>query len=463
MRTLRQLYKDIRDDGIVIVFGKKQFKYNVKEAAPRQIQTTVRQDNNPFGMLGDYRVGIRNYGLYKSLREIPIFERAIELTKDLVGDWNPETTNPREEKAILDFKENVLAGYKQKGYIQFRRQFLDTLLLYGTAFGEIVPNILNESIESLFVLSPKTFGFKLVDNDYLFAYQDGPTMRIVPNQDLIVYQTQKQELNDLFGESMFRSLPFVGQILTRALNAFETRYWREGNPTYFFSIETDKDSPLTDTDVNTMSSLLQTSVKDVMQLKRMGQAGDVFAPMWGGAKLIIKAIGVDKQSFNDEIPMKTVFEQISAGTGYPLFLLNVHSESSAYKLTTHQAENVTAQINQKRFLLEYIDKYIINMHLTMLRIQPTYKIKWNDVNLTDETEKARAELFRAQAKKAIAETVIQMASSGLIEDTNAITDFIIENNLMKLEKSFNKERLMSEVKNFLLLKDEKKLDEYFKS
>ena len=463
MGRIKNLYTRIQQKGIVLNVGGKTYKYNVKEATKRQIPDTVaRGDSNPFSMLSDYKVGEKNYSIYESLREIPMFDRAIELSKGLVGDWNPETTNAKEEKIINDFRENVTVGYRQKSYLQFRRQFIDALLLYGTAFVEIVPSILDDEIQSVHVISPKSFGFKKVNDEYLYAYKDGINLKVVENQDLITYQAHKQKLGSFFGESVYNALPFVGQVITRALNSFDTRYWRESNPTYFFSIESDKEIQMEEADMNFLISSLKSSVQSVMQLKKMGQTGDIYAPLPSGSKLVIKAIGADGKEFKDEIPIKTVLEQASSGLGYPLFMLNIHSESSAYKLTTHQAELITTMIKQFRKLVEQTDRYIINMHLTMNRIQPTYSITWDDVNLSDEVEKARAELLRAQAKKAIAETVKLLTESGLMQDTESISEFMIENNLIKLNKDYNKDRLMSEIKTFLFLKESDKINEYYK-
>jgi hypothetical protein len=268
-------------------------------------------------------------------------------------------------------------------------------------------------------------------------------------------------MGNLWGDSEYWTLPFIGQIMTRAFNAFETVFWREANTTYFFVIETPTDSNLDSETINQISSNLESNVSTAMRMKRQGQAADIHVPLYEGATLKIQAIGADGKQIDYSIPMKTVFEQAAAGLDYPLFMFGLHSESSAYKLTTHQAERIKTKITQLRKRVFSQENKVISAHLAMNNIVPTYVAVWDSISLTDKVEEAKAVLMQKQASKIVSETALNMFELGM-DDPDVITDYLAENGLIKYNKDMNRERFRKMVKTKIMRLESQRLEDYWK-
>ena len=86
-----------------------------------------------------------------------------------------------------------------------------------------------------------------------------------------------------------------------------------------------------------------------------------------------------------------------AKTGLPPFLLGL-SWSSTERMSAQQADMLTSEITAIRRSLEPVLRRIAQLWLRLHGYDDTVEICWEDINLQDLVEEARAQLYRAQAE-----------------------------------------------------------------
>ena len=112
----------------------------------------------------------------------------------------------------------------------------------------------------------------------------------------------------------------------------------------------------------------------------------------------IKVIGGDAPILDSEVPVRQILEQIVAKTGIPPFMLGL-SWSSTERMSSQQADLLTTEITAIRRSLTPALERICRLWLRMHGYTCGFEVVWDDINLQDEVEEARAALYREQARK----------------------------------------------------------------
>ena len=86
----------------------------------------------------------------------------------------------------------------------------------------------------------------------------------------------------------------------------------------------------------------------------------------------------------------------------PPFMLGL-SWNSTERMSSQQADIMTSEIAAHRRSLEPVVRKICSLWLRMHGYSCPFELEWEAVNLQDKVELARAALYAAQAKKALAE------------------------------------------------------------
>lgn len=131
-----------------------------------------------------------------------------------------------------------------------------------------------------------------------------------------------------------------------------------------------------------MSSSAQGNVKDFVAV------GDVD----------IRVIGADNQILDSEVPVRQLLEQMVARLSLPPFLLGL-SWSTTERMSAQQTDILTSELEYYRRLLNPVIRKICRIWLRLSGLAGDPQVVWSSINLQDEVELARAELYRAQAKK----------------------------------------------------------------
>ena len=84
-----------------------------------------------------------------------------------------------------------------------------------------------------------------------------------------------------------------------------------------------------------------------------------------------------------------------AKTGLPPFLLGL-SWSSTERMSSQQADMLTSEITAIRRSLTPVVARICRLWLRLHGFDDSVRVEWEDINLQDLVEEARAELYRAQ-------------------------------------------------------------------
>ena len=91
-------------------------------------------------------------------------------------------------------------------------------------------------------------------------------------------------------------------------------------------------------------------------------------------------------------------EQLVARTGIPPFMLGL-SWSSTERMSTQQADMMTSELTAIRRGLEPVVERICELWLALHGFDRRVTVDWEDINLQDLVEEARAELYREQAEE----------------------------------------------------------------
>ena len=93
-----------------------------------------------------------------------------------------------------------------------------------------------------------------------------------------------------------------------------------------------------------------------------------------------------------------ILEQLVARTGIPPFMLGL-SWSSTERMSSQQADMLTTEITAIRRTITPVVERICRLWLRMHGYTCGFEVLWEDINLQDEVEDARAALYLEQARK----------------------------------------------------------------
>ena len=112
----------------------------------------------------------------------------------------------------------------------------------------------------------------------------------------------------------------------------------------------------------------------------------------------IKVIGADNQILDSSVPIRQILEQLVSKTGIPPFMLGL-SWSSTERMSAQQSDLLTTEMTAIRRTLTPAVERICGQWLRMHGYSCGFQVVWDDINLQDQVEEARAELYHQQARK----------------------------------------------------------------
>ncbi len=129
----------------------KNFRRKSKDN-PTSVVQTARIQQSKFSLLDQYSPMLTTQlRLYDTLREgIPIIDAAILKIIRLIGGYQLTCNNKQAEKALNHFAQSVKVGGVSIGLESFICTYLDNLLMYGNAVGEIVLDTNKQQIMGLY-------------------------------------------------------------------------------------------------------------------------------------------------------------------------------------------------------------------------------------------------------------------------------------------------------------------------
>ena len=367
-----------------------------KQSTPLAVCQLRGGQTHPFGALQSFvPLGGGEEIIYQQLREaIPVLDAAVGKLVRLSGGFAVACKNPSAQKRLEEFLRFVPCGYGQVGIDNFLSSYMDSLLTYGRAVGEMVVSggrvrglcwgdvtrlevMEGESPMDVVLWGPDSLGHR----------------RPLPYPHLLVFTALNPEPKHPYGVSLFRGMPFLAEVLMKIYTAIGSNWERSGNVRYSVvckggdnldpAVAQERSRQVAEEWAKAMDSTKNGTIRDFVAM------GDVE----------IKVIGGDVPVLDSQVPVRQMLEQLVAKTGLPPFLLGLNW-STTERMSTQQADILTSEIWALRRTVAPALQKICKTFLALEGLDDRVEILWNDISLQDITEEARAELYRAQAEKA---------------------------------------------------------------
>ncbi len=374
-----------------LFFSKKQ-----KSHPAAGIQSTQRGIPCTFQALESYQPLCPQKRLYELMREaVPLIDASLSKIIRLVGSFQVQCENKQAERALSDFLEHIPLGTHQFGIDTFLGRFLDSLLTYGSAVGEILYTadgkypaaLLNHSVDCLVFLKKEN------PLDTVMCANTGKGYLPVPHPERILYCSLAGPDSRSEGKSLLSGLEFVCGTLLKIYQSIGSNFERVGNARFAVTYH----PPAEGLDPISSRSISEQMAKEwtaAMQATRNGQIRDFVAV----GDVDIKTIGADTGLPDTQIPVRQMLEQIVAKLGIPPFLLGLNW-STTERMSTQQADILTSELQSYRRILSPILARICRAFLQSRGFPDDCSIVWDTINLQDEVERAKAKLYTAQARE----------------------------------------------------------------
>lgn len=365
-----------------------------RREAPAPVVQVRQGYSHPFGVLERYtplRPG--EIALYRAIREgVPLVDAAIWKLVRLCGGVSVKCGDSRAQAGLDRIWKTVDTGWGQRGVQSFLDRYLDDLFTCGHGLGEIVLTRDGREIAALLCADPEQVEVKEGDSpmDFRLCLRRTGEPEELPWQDLLLFTPFQPTGDAPYGVSLLRSMPFLAGILLKIFQATGQNWERAGNLRFAVVCKPGEDEGAF---AQERCSQIAGEWSSVMQAGKAGMVRDFVAV----GDVEIKVIGADSPVLDSEVPVRQILEQLVARTGIPPFMLGL-SWSSTERMSTQQADLLTSEITAIRRSVEPALCRFAELWLRLHGYDDRVEICWEDINLQDIVEEARAELYRAQAE-----------------------------------------------------------------
>ena len=369
------------------------FRRKKETAVPGTVQLRSGE-RHPFGMLADY-VPLQNgeLQLYRAVREaVPVVDAAIYKLIRMTGGVRATCQDAAAQRQLQTFLRTVPTGRGQQGINAFLDCYLDSLLVCGRAIGEIVPARGGRDIAALLCGRADCIDIREGSQPLEFCIcgpDETGRMEPLPFQHLLLFSPFHPEAEHPYGVSLMRSLPFLTDILMKIYHTVGVNWERCGNVRFAVTCRDGGNGQAAE-----RSRMLASEWSQAMQETKQGSVRDFVAV----GDVDIRVIGGDAPILDSEVPVRQILEQVVAKTGIPPFMLGL-SWSSTERMSAQQADLLTTEITAIRRALTPTVERICRLWLRMHGFTCGYEVVWDDINLQDEVEEAKAQLYLEQARK----------------------------------------------------------------
>lgn len=326
--------------------------------------------------------------LYRNLREnVPIIDAAIYKMRRLIGECAVSCEDSGAERGLQDFLKTVQVNAVGQGLDDFIGIYLEELLTYGNAVGEMVVSggqiraLYNASLDDLELEEDGPLGVRV-------SVAEPGGKRKCPYPQLLLVSALNPPAGSPWGTSLLRGLPFVSEILLKIYHTLGVNWDRLGNVRFAVICKPDSAGGFPAAD---RARKMAEEWKKAMRSREVSDfvaVGDVS----------IKAIGADNQILDSDVPVRQMLEQIVAKLGLPPFLLGL-SWSSTERMSSQQADVLTSELDAYRRLLTPVIRKICCTWLTLSGYPAECGIQWDEITMQDEVDHANARYLTARARQ----------------------------------------------------------------
>ena len=332
---------------------------------------------------------------YHRIREtLPIVDAAVQKLIRLAGGFSVRCGNSAAEAGLNRFLHTVNTGWGQQGLQSFLDSYLDSMLTYGMAAGEILTEgskeiraVVCRDVSELQISTGKD------PSELEILLTDGGIPRAPEYPGLILFTPFHPETANPWGVSMLRSMPYLAGTLLTIYENIRANYERSGALRYAVTCKPGSD-PLERINAEERMQTMAEEWSRAMQSSRDGAIRD-FVTL---GDIDIRTIGADAEIPDSEAPVRQILEQLVSKTGVPPFLLGL-SWSTTERMSSQQADMMTSEIWAIRRPLTHVIERICDLWLAMHGYDTEYEVVWDDISLQDIVEEARARLYDAQTEE----------------------------------------------------------------
>lgn len=364
-----------------------------RREAPAPVVQVRQGNSHPFGVLERYTpLHGGEAQLYRAIREgVPIVDAAIWKLVRLCGGLTVRCRDGQAQAELEHFLKTVDVGWGQRGVQAFLDRYLDDLFTCGHGLGEIVLTADGRDIAALLCADPEQVAVKEGDSpmDFRLCRAGVGGNEELPWQQLLLFTPFQPTGDAPYGVSLLRSMPFLAGILLKIYQATGQNWERAGNLRFAVICRPEEGE----------GAFAQERCRQIaqewsaaMQAGREGCVRDFVAV----GDVDIRVIGADSPILDSQVPVRQILEQLVARTGIPPFMLGL-SWSSTERMSAQQADLLTSEISAIRRSVEPVLCRVCELWLRLHGYDDRMDIVWEDINLQDLVEEARAELYRAQA------------------------------------------------------------------
>lgn len=372
------------------------FRQRSEKSGERAFVSAVAKSGCCFSAFDRYvPLGRAEFGLYDSIREgIPIVDAAVSKLVNLAGGVKVTCDDPAAQEGMDEFLKGVPVGDCMNGIEAFISQYLDGLLMYGTAVAEMVPSADVGTLSALYCCPLQNIELRQKKGGGMeILAQSGAQYKPVRYPELMTVSVLNPKVGELCGNSLLRSLPFVTGVLTKIYETEKINFERMGNLRFAVTYKPSSD-PSDKAFAKDRAKQMADAWSKAMRENKDGKISDFVAV----GDVDIKVIGADSKVLDCEVPARQMTEQIVSRLGIPPFMLGL-CWSSTERMSSQQADMLTSEIwGYRRIIIPAIEK-ICRMWLVLNGYDGGVEVDFEDISLQDEVELAKAELYRMQAKQ----------------------------------------------------------------
>ncbi|MEE1037048.1 MAG: serine/threonine protein phosphatase [Oscillospiraceae bacterium] len=356
---------------------------------------------HPFGaMRGFVPLGSGEERVYREMREaIPVLDAAVGKMVRLCGGFTVKCRSAEAQNRLEQFLRAVPSGHGQVGMDSFLSGYLDSLLTYGRAIGELV--VAGGKLRAVCWGDVTTLEIQEGESaleTVIWGTDEHGLLRPLPYQQLLLFTALNPEPGHPYGVSMFRGMPFLADILMKIYHTIGVNWERAGNIRYSVICKGGED--LDPAVVQERGKQVASEWSKAMEEVKNGTVRDFVAV----GDVEIKVIGGEAPILDSQVPVRQILEQLVAKTGLPPFLLGLNW-STTERMSTQQADILTSELWALRRTVEPAVRKICRTYLALEGLDDRFEILWDDISLQDITQEAQAELYKAQAEKYRAEAM----------------------------------------------------------
>ena len=360
-----------------------------RNEASRKVALSVQSGRRDgFSMSPYSSPGPGERALYRQLREnVPIIDAAIYKLRRLIGSFTVECDDPAAQEAVKDFLSHVQVGATGCGADEFIGIYLEELLTYGTAVGEMVVSggelraLYNANLNDLVLEENGPLGVKV-------SAAGAGGKQECPYPELLLVSALNPAAGSPWGTSLLRGLPFVSEVLLKIYRTLGVNWDRLGNVRFAVTCKPEGLGGFP------AAERAKQMAEEWRRAMRSPELSDFVAV----GDVSIKAIGSDGQTMDSNVPVRQMLEQIVAKLGLPPFLLGL-SWSSTERMSSQQADVLTSELEAYRRLLTPVIRKIAAAYLTLNGYSARCRVEWDDITMQDEVDHANARYLTARARE----------------------------------------------------------------